>query len=171
MTETTFLQIAQRNQDKLFRFARRLLKDVSAAEDAVQDLLAKLWNKRHALNAYENIDVFMMVAMKNHCFDEIKKSKRRTQHYALHAVENTAKVATPERQVEGITTVALVSQLIDELPETQRMVMQLRDIEQLELKEIEDILGLQPNAVRTNLSRARKKVREKLKKIHNYGLE
>lgn len=171
MTESTFIQHAQRNQDKLFRFARRLLRDVAAAEDAVQELLAKLWKKRETLNKYENLDVFMMVAMKNHCFDQLKKDKRRMHHYSLKAVETTTDVIRPDRKTEGRNMVEMVSQLIDELPETQKMVMQLRDIEQLELKEIEEVLGLAANAVRTNLSRARKKIREQILQIQNYGLE
>ena len=56
------------------------------------------------------------------------------------------------------------------LPEQQRMVLQLRDIEQYEYNEIEEMLEMNPTAIRVTLSRARKAVREQLLKKHSYGI-
>ena len=57
------------------------------------------------------------------------------------------------------------------LPEQQQIILQLRDIEGYEFEEIAEITGINPNAVRVNLSRARKKIRESMTKIENYGSE
>ena len=61
---------------------------------------------------------------------------------------------------------SLVKQLINQLPELQKNIMYLRDIEQLEYGEIAELTGLQINAIRVNLSRARKKVRDEYLKMN-----
>ena len=59
---------------------------------------------------------------------------------------------------------------MQDLPEQQRMVLQLRDVEAYEFEEIAEVMQMQPTAVRVALSRARKTVREKLIQKHQYGL-
>ena len=59
---------------------------------------------------------------------------------------------------------------MEELPEQQKMVIQLRDVEQYEFEEIAELLDMSARAVRVTLSRARKTVREKLVQKHNYGI-
>jgi len=67
-------------------------------------------------------------------------------------------------------SVSLVHKLIENLPEQQKLVIQLRDVEEYEFDEIAELLNLQPTAVRVTLSRARKTIREQLTKQHNYGV-
>jgi RNA polymerase sigma-70 factor (ECF subfamily) len=59
---------------------------------------------------------------------------------------------------------------MEELPEQQKMVLQLRDVEEYEFDEISEMLDLNPTTVRVTLSRARKAVKEKLLKKHSYGI-
>lgn len=171
MTEQTFLSHVKKNEQKLYRLAYLILKDVSQAEDAVQELVAKLWKKRDQLHQLGNIEVYFMVAIKNHCYDEIKKTKRRRTHYDNHAKQEKPVVVSPEKSLVAKDVFLQVKNLINELPETQQLVIQLRDIEQLEMKEVEEITGLNSGAIRTNLSRARKTIRGQIKKLHEYGLE
>lgn len=67
-------------------------------------------------------------------------------------------------------SVHLVKRIMADLPDLQRTVIHLRDIEQLEYEEIAETTGLNVNAIRVNLSRARKKVRDEILKIQNYGI-
>ena len=64
----------------------------------------------------------------------------------------------------------MVHKLIEHLPEQQKMIIQLRDIEEYEFEEIAEMLQINPTAVRVSLSRARKTIREQLTKQHNYGI-
>jgi RNA polymerase sigma-70 factor (ECF subfamily) len=66
--------------------------------------------------------------------------------------------------------VSLVHQLINELPEQQKLIIQLRDVEDYEFEEIGKMLTMKPTAVRVSLSRARKTIKEQLIKQHNYGI-
>ena len=57
------------------------------------------------------------------------------------------------------------------MPEKQKIVVQLRDIEQYDFDEIAKMLDMKPTAVRVALSRSRKIIREKLTNTHNYGIK
>ena len=74
------------------------------------------------------------------------------------------------RQVEANDGVSIVFRIMETLPEQQKLVLQLRDVEQFEFKEIAEILDSNETAVRVSLSRARKAVREQLIKQYNYGV-
>ena len=64
----------------------------------------------------------------------------------------------------------LVHQLIDELPEKQRQIMQMRDIEEKSYKEIAETLDITEEQVKINLFRARQKVKQGFLKLNSYGL-
>jgi RNA polymerase sigma-70 factor (ECF subfamily) len=77
---------------------------------------------------------------------------------------------TPHEKTEIHESMQQVSQLIASLPEKQRQVIHLRDVEGYSYNEICEILELDMNQVKVNLFRARNAVREKLLKINAYGL-
>jgi RNA polymerase sigma-70 factor, ECF subfamily len=147
-------------KDKLYRFASRLLEDQEEARDAVQEVFIKLWNLRTKLDELNSPEAFAMKITKNHCLDRIKA--RRTvsieQTKSLHY--NADEQAEVERDVEVRDDVNYIKQLINQLPEQQRAIIQMRDIEGYEFEEIEEALELTVNTIRVNLSRARKRIRE-----------
>ena len=75
-----------------------------------------------------------------------------------------------QKQVELNDSVDWVSKIMEELPEQQKIILQLRDIEQYEFSEISKMLDINETAIRVSLSRARKTLREKLTKTHSYGV-
>ena len=75
-----------------------------------------------------------------------------------------------DAQTDAKDSVSIIHQLINKLPEKQRLVIQLRDIEQYSFEEIGKILDIKQTAIRVNLSRARKIIREQLLKKHTYGI-
>ena len=106
---------------------------------------------------------------KNYCYDKLKAkssnnlqlvhSNYEDQHY------NTVKTS------ENNDSVNWVFKLMKELPEQQRLVLHMRDVEQYSNSEIAKELDLNETAVRVTLSRARKTIREQLLKKHNYGIK
>lgn len=155
-------------KDKLYRFALRLLQDSDEAVDMVQETMLKLWNKRKELKNLQNIESYAVKITKNGCLDRLKHTQIiRTREAEITEFTKQHNYAISE-EVEKLE---LVKKIINELPETQKIVIQLRDIEEQEIEEIKEITGLNENAIRTNLSRARKKVRDEINKIYSYGLE
>ncbi len=151
---------------KLLRFATHFLKNEDEARDVVQDIFLKLWQKRDSLEEIENIEAFAMRMTRNRCLD-IVRSNRTTPIDAETDRKMKEETVDVHEQVELRDTTKLIRKLINDLPDLQRTVMTLRDIEQLEYEEIAEQTNLKVNAIRVNLSRARKKVRDEFLKINS----
>lgn len=145
-------------KNKLYRFAKRFLENHEDAQDIVQEVFIRLWNRRETLIQYRSIEALAMVTTRNMCLDKLKQKK--------HPVENVdnLKADIPEdaedTKREQNEMVMRIRRIIGQLPELQQTIMHLRDIEGYELEEIGNMLEMNGNAVRVNLSRARKRVRE-----------
>ncbi|MEM8846127.1 MAG: RNA polymerase sigma factor [Bacteroidota bacterium] len=168
MQQSDFLNVVMPFKDKLYRLAKRLLVSKEEAEDATQEVLLKLWSKNENMADYKNVEAFAMTMTKNFCLDRLK-SKQASNLKLVHSNyqdENTSL----QKQLEAEDSVRWMERIMDTLPEQQKMVLQLRDVEQYEFEEICDLLDMKPTAVRVTLSRARKTVREELAKKHSYGI-
>jgi RNA polymerase sigma factor (sigma-70 family) len=168
MNQSDFLKVVLPFKDKVFRFAKRLLVSTEEAEDATQELLFKLWKSKEKLADYKNVEAFAMTMTKNYCYDRLK-SKQANNLTLVHS-NYKEKETSLDKKLEYRDSVNQVHLLIEKLPEQQKIIMLLRDIEQYDFDEICKIVDMQPTAVRVTLSRARKKIREELTKKHNYGV-
>ena len=168
MTQNEFLNIVMPFKDKVFRLAKRLLISTEEAEDATQEVLLKLWNNKENMESYKNVEAFSMTMTKNFCFDKLKSKQAQN----LKIVHNNYEDGNTslQKQVELNDSVNWVARIIEGLPEQQRVIIQLRDIEEYDLDEIAEMLNMNNTAVRVNLSRARKTIREKLTNTHSYGI-
>jgi RNA polymerase sigma-70 factor (ECF subfamily) len=168
MTQSEFLEIVMPFKDKLYRLAKRLLISSEEAEDATQEILMKLWSRKTKMASYKNVEAFAMTMTKNFCLDRLK-SKQAGNLKLVHSNFTDGNTSL-QNQVEVRDSLGWVQRIMDELPEQQRMVLQLRDVEAYEYEEIEKLMDMKPTAVRVTLSRARKAVREKLLEKHRYGI-
>ena len=168
MNQYDFVQIINPFRDKLFRLAKRLLVSTEEAEDATQEVLAKLWNKNNSLNKYNSIEALAMKITKNYCLDQLK-SKRASN---LPITHNNYKdqQSTAEQKTEVNDCLQWVEKIINQLPEQQRILIQLRDVEQYDYAEIAQIVNMTESAIRTTLSRTRKTIREKMQQKNNHGI-
>lgn len=148
--------------------AKRLLVSTEEAEDATQEVLVKLWNNNESLSKYASVEAFAMTMTKNYCLDQLK-SKRASNLQIVHSnyADNGASV---QKQIEDKDSWNWVEKIMENLPEQQRLIVQMRDVEEYEFSEIAQILDMNETAVRVALSRARKEIREQLVKKHKYGI-
>lgn len=153
-------------KNKLFRLGIKILNDADEAADAVQEVYLKLWNMRDKLHTYNSKEALAMAMVKNHCLDQLKAQHNKVRKLGKSTIE-IADYNSAQR-LDLFDTTPLIEQLIRQLPMQQKLVMHLRDIEQYEFDEIADLTGQSLNAVRANLSRARKQVREQLIQHNNY---
>ncbi len=168
MTQSEFLSIVLPFKDKVFRLAKRLLVSKEEAEDATQEILLKLWNKKEQIQDYKNVEAFSMTMTKNFCLDKLK-SKHAQNLKIVHNNYQDNNVSL-QKQIELNDSLSWVSKLMEELPEQQKIILQLRDIEQYDFNEISEMLDMNETAIRVALSRGRKTLREKLTKTHSYGI-
>ena len=155
-------------KDKLFRFARSILSNVADAEDVVQELMINFWSKRHELKKLKNIDSYAMRSIKNMSLDKIKHYKVRQDK--MQDIQELNPTIYNDTTGEKNEMTGLIKRTIDSLPDKQKLVMHLRDIEGYTFEEMEAVLDMNVVALRVNLSRARKKVKEEILKIVNYGV-
>ena len=146
MTQAEFLNIVMPFKDKVFRLAKRLLVSQEEAEDATQEILLKLWNNKQKISEYKNVEAFSMTMTKNFCLDKLK-SKHAQNLKIVHSNYQDKNVSL-QKQVELNDSVSWVSRIMEELPEQQKIIMQLRDIEQYDFDEIAKMLDMNPTAVR-----------------------
>ena len=158
MESTQFNTQILNHSDKLFRLAKSILRDGDAARDAVQDLIVKLWEKRYMLDEVENFQAFSMRSMRNLCLDTIRQNRETDEL----PVEFEYVEPNPYQQTELKDLAARVKWMIDHLPELQRTIIRMRDVEEMEITEIAYITSLTENAVSVNLSRARQKIRDQI---------
>ena len=154
---------------KLLRFAVRFLRDDEQARDVVQDVFMKLWNRRTELAAVDNIEAYAMRMTRNMCIDELQRHRSISMEQMSVRSEWISNLRQADELTEHKDTARLIKEIIDTLPEQQRTVIHLRDIEHYELNEIALVLDMENSAVRANLSRARKKVRDEMIKRMNHG--
>lgn len=168
MNQAEFVNVVMPFKDKLYRLAKRLLTSSEEAEDATQEILLKLWSKNTKMESYNNVEAFAMTMTKNFCLDRLK-SKQAGNLKLVHSNYSDDSTSL-QNQVEAKDSVSWVERIMEELPEQQKMVLQLRDVEEYDFEEIGKLLEMNPTAVRVALSRARKTVREKLIQKHSYGI-
>jgi RNA polymerase sigma factor (sigma-70 family) len=165
MTEREFKIDVLPYSRKVYPLAYRMLGSRHAAQDAIQQAMLRLWERRSTLKGSTNMQALVFTVVRNICLDELKK-KRPV------AVEEPGKIVAmssdlPAEQ-EKKEAVRIIGEIVEQLPEQQREVITLRDMDGLEFDEIATIMNIEVTYVRVLLSRARKTVREKMEKIYAY---
>jgi len=169
MTQLEFINTISRLEDKMFRLAKMMLISSDEAADAVQEVFAKLWVKKEQLNNISNRDAYFMRAVRNFCLDRIKSKQAKESR--LDKIEFMVKGPSSEKDMENHEAVNIIKELVEHLPEKQKIILLLRDVEGYKFNEIADIMKMNENAIRTALSRARKSIKLALTKQYEYGLQ
>ncbi len=156
-------------KDKLFRLALRITLDRAEAEDIVQDTMIRVWNKRDELSRLDSVEAYCLIIAKNLAID--RSQKKEAQNLELTPeLEEEPDANSPYDQVVHDEKMDIINKLVNELPEKQRLIMQLRDVEGESYKKIAALLNLTEEQVKVNLFRARQKVKQKYLEIDEYGL-
>lgn len=156
-------------KDKLFRLALRITFDRAEAEDIVQDTLIRVWNKRDEWQQMDSIEAYCLTIVRNLAIDRSQKMESQNLELTPETQE-MPDAKMPDQLMEQNEQLSIIHRLINELPEKQRSILQLRDIEGKNYKEIAVILGLTEEQVKVNLFRARQRIRLKYNEINDYGL-
>lgn len=169
MQSKQFIEITDSFKDRMYRLSKRLLVSADEAQDATQEVLLKLWLNRKQMQEYRNPEAYAITMTKNYCYDKLKAKSSSNLKIVHSNYEDTSRQV--EKQIEAKDAVGLVFEMMKALPEQQRLILHLRDVEQYDNAEIAKQLEMNETAVRVALSRARKTIREQLIKKHNYGIK
>jgi len=164
MTRLEFNNQVLQLSRKLYLVAFRFLKRQDEAEDAVQEVFMRLWNKREGLERYNSLEALATASVRNYCIDILRRKK-------LMIVENNENHKgvldnrpSPEEALENSEVSGILNKIIQGLPDIYREIITMKDIDGLSYEEIVEISGQNVNTLRVNLSRARKLIRDEYKK-------
>ena len=169
MNAEQYEAVFHKMKDKLYRYAFRFVKDSESAEDVVQDVMYKLWQKREEADGIENLEAWLMVLTRNRSLDMLRKVK--DNHVSVdeaYTVSDQAPVA--DKLMETADLMSLLMSCLNQLPEKQRSIFHLREIEQMTYEEIAQQTGYNLDDVKVNLFRARKHIQRMVSKTDTFGL-
>lgn len=142
---------------KLYRMVLVWTKDRELAEDAIQNVFEKSMIRQRDLEIHPNLGGWLVKSLKNEVLMHFRK------HGRMEALDTIEEIPQPERHsLEGKETHQIIFRLVDGLPEKQKLIFQLREIEEMSYEEIAKYLEISLEQVKVNLHRARKSMREKL---------
>lgn len=148
---------------KLFRFALRITGSAMEAEDVVQEVLEKVWKTpAEQSETVQNWEAWCMTLTRNRSLDKTRSQTLRRTAPLDGLTERPNGTLSQAQDVENRDLAERVKRLMQQLPEKQRLVMHLRDIEELSYEEIGEVLGISLDQVKVSLHRARKAIREQL---------
>lgn len=162
MTHETFRDTVFILKDEMYRFAKRFVMSSDEAEDVVQDLMLKFWQMKEKLSEYGNLKSYAMKCVKNECLNRLKHEDVKMGFAALQL--HRSELYQPE--VNNLKDEII--KFINSLPEKQKMVIHLKDVEDYAVNEISEMLDMEENAVRVNLMRARQKIKEQITQLISY---
>ena len=156
-------------KDRLYRLALRITLNPAEAEDAVQYTLIRVWEHREEWEQIESIEAYAHTICRNIALDMAGKAGRG--NVQLNEDSSMFNVqCSMFNDFEHKERLSLVRKIMDTLPEVQRSIMELRDIEGKTYQEIGNILKLTESQVKVYLHRARTSIRQQAEEIEKYGL-
>lgn len=176
--EKAFQELVEKHQNQIFNLLYRMIGNRAEAEDLAQEVFITVFKSIDQFRGESKFSTWLYRVAVNHCKNRIKYLARRhdrdqseldevAEHQAVAqggAPIGAGHIEGPDRVLEGVELEAMVQKAIAQLEEEHRVVVVLRDIEELSYEEICEITGLPEGTVKSRLHRARLALKEKLAK-------
>lgn len=170
MKEVCFREDILPLKNKIFRFVLRIIVDRAEAEDIVQDTLIKVWDRRGEWQNIESLEAFCLTIAKNIAIDHCRLNKRYVGEQVEDVGSEVALDLTPYDNLITKERLELVEKMMSKLPDKQRIMIEMRDIDGKSYKEIASILHISEEQVKVNIFRGRQKLKKQITDIESYGL-
>jgi RNA polymerase sigma-70 factor, ECF subfamily len=160
--EKAFEQVFKHHYKLLHAYAYTLLKDDAAAEEMVQNVFYKLWERTDGLHIAGSLAAYLYRAVHNESLNYLKHQKVRAEHslrvsYHMDSRGESATRTLRMKELEEKLRTALA-----ELPEGCRTVFQLSRFEELKYSQIAEVLGISIKTVENQMGKALKLLRTQL---------
>jgi RNA polymerase sigma-70 factor (ECF subfamily) len=153
--------------DGMYRYALSIIHEPETARDVVQDCLAKIWNIRHDLEKIEKANAWAFRIVRNRCIEMLRKDRYADLD---EKVVNLQISNSADQETINSDQMVWLNDVLQTLPDKQREVFHLREVEEMSYQEIAETCGLTESDVKVNIHRARKKVKDAMIKIDAYGI-
>lgn len=152
-----FEQVFKTYYSRLCLFALKYLGDEASAEEVVQDLFLRIWEKRHQIEIETSLKAYLYRAVRNSCLNELKHQQVE-QNYRAHQQQ----VADDYEEMPDPELGQRIHQAIEKLPENHREVFTMNRFEGLRYKDIAEKLGISVKTVESYMTKSLKFLRKEL---------
>lgn len=159
-----FRELVEKLQTYAYTLAFRILLNEEEAKDAVQDSFIKIWKSLGSYNGKYLFTTWMYRIVVNTCIDKLKEVKKLSDIYS----DDLSDSESHEDSITNHELAKQIRQLSKGLPEKQRIIFILIDLQGLSLNEVSDVLKISKGLVKSNLYYARKSIKEKLIKLEEW---
>lgn len=156
-----FEQVFKEHFKSLHAYACSILKDEDSAEEVVQNVFYKLWEKKERINTLDSIPAYLYRSVYNESLNMIKHNKVRSE-YQAHAGYRTDNSDNTADQTNLKELEVRLTKAMNELPEQCRTIFQMSRFEELKYREIADKLNLSVKTIENQMGKALKLMRQKL---------
>ncbi|MBV7529450.1 RNA polymerase sigma-70 factor [Chitinophaga sp. sic0106] len=153
-----FNEIYRRYWDKLYYLAAKKLQELEEAESIVQDVFVDLWHRREQLRIHENLEGYLVVAVKYRIINYLARQDRFRSYQQYISTRQNINDSTTEDWISFEDLREWLFKMVAQLPEKCRMAYQLRE-EGFTQKEIAQQMQISEKTVETHISRALKAIR------------
>ncbi len=160
--EQAFKVLFQKYYSSLCHFARQFLGDKELAEETVQDMFVKIWEKRASLNVETSFKNYLFRSVRNHCLNQIQHEKIK-QQYATKILETAHQEIDQDQYYLEVDLLQRIEKSIDSLPPKRQEIFRLSREQGLKYKEIADTLKISVKTVEAQMGLALKYLRDELK--------
>lgn len=158
-----FDELASRYQEKLYRLAYKMLSNHDDALDAVQEVNIRLLNSLQNFLSTARFSTWLYRLASNTIIDFHRRRKSRGLHLSIPIeIQSPVEQSDPDHRCEVHAREHLLTQVLQQLPESQRMILVLRDREGMSNQEVADIMGVEIGTLKSRLHRARTALRKQL---------
>lgn len=159
MTPEDFNRTIIPMRDELKDLARKLTGDDYSAEDLVQEVMLKLWSMRSVLDRYDNKKALAMTMLRNKFNDQWRHRQLENRTIITNGITDDW------HRTEAKDEADLIRIIVEHLPELQKQIFKMKEIDGYDNSEIMQITGCTAESLRQNLSRARRRIREDFIKL------
>ena len=160
--EAAFEQVFKTHFKRLHAYAFTILRDEVEAEEMVQQVFFKLWERNESLSLTGSVSSYLYRAVHNESLNYIKHQKVRSNHQLHVAYSMKNEVEHPAKKVMAGELEKKIQTALNELPEQCRTIFQMSRFDELKYREIADKLGISVKTVENQMGKALKLLREKL---------
>ena len=160
--ETAFEQVFKTHFKRLHAYAFTILRDEVEAEEIVQQVFFKLWERNENLSLSGSVSAYLYRAVHNESLNYLKHQKVRSNHQLHVAYSMKNEVEHPAKKVMAGELEKKIHTALNELPEQCRTIFQMSRFDELKYREIADKLGISVKTVENQMGKALKLLREKL---------
>ena len=165
--EQAFQVLFKKYYSAMCHFARQFLNDSEMADETVQDMFVKIWEKRESLNIETSVKHYFFRSVRNHCLNQIQHEKIKKQ-YAKVVLESASHEISPEQYFIEVDLVKRIEASIEALPPKRKEIFRLSREQGMKYRDIAETLNISVKTVEAQMGLALKHLRDELKDFSSH---